>query len=203
MLASVTLHAAVLLSQQSTDKISETPLSTMQITLGSIQAVAAPVAATQKKAAPPTPKQTKKIAAAPKVVEAPPVASVSEEPVSPPQQSAPTTSTENRDMAAMAEQAARAEQQRITLTQLLRQALHEHFYYPMLARKRGWQGEVQLAFSLDTSGTIINARIAQGSGYSALDRAALKSLSKVATIEVGLSQAHSFKLPVIYSLNGG
>lgn len=101
-----------------------------------------------------------------------------------------------------AEQAS-TQQQRSSLNQRLQQALAKHFHYPMLARKRGWQGVVRLAFTLDTNGLITNARVAQSSGYRALDRAALKSLHQVAGINKQLTQALSFELPVIYSLSGG
>jgi protein TonB len=96
-----------------------------------------------------------------------------------------------------------SEQQRNNLMLILRQALDEQFRYPPLARKHGWQGKVLLAFTLDTRGTIIDARIAQSSGYGTLDNAAIASLTRVATIEAGPSQALSFELPVIYRLNGG
>lgn len=95
------------------------------------------------------------------------------------------------------------EQRRSSLNQLLTQALAKHFHYPMLARKRGWQGEVLLAFTLSTSGAITDARIAHGSGYSSLDHAALKSLNLVAHIGEQLTQELNFELPVIYRLNGG
>lgn len=87
--------------------------------------------------------------------------------------------------------------------QILRQALAQQFRYPLLARKRGWQGEVLLAFTLDSRGTIIDARIAHSSGYGALDNAAIASLIRVATIEAGPSRPLSFELPVIYRLHGG
>lgn len=85
----------------------------------------------------------------------------------------------------------------------LAQALAEHFSYPLLARKRGWQGEVHLAFTLDNQGTIVQARIAQSSGYSALDGAALQSLRQVAGIGRPLQQEFNLELPVVYRLNGG
>lgn len=127
-----------------------------------------------------------------------------------PELSSSSLELQNKDMTASLAQAAtttggadNTAQQRHTITQQLKQALAKHFYYPMMARKHGWQGIVLLAFDIDPSGTIIHARIAQGSGYGALNQAALKSLHKVAAINIGLSQALSFELPVIYNLNGG
>jgi TonB family protein len=112
-------------------------------------------------------------------------------------------STHATQAATTTEGADHTSQQRHTITQQLKQALAKHFYYPMIARKHGWQGIVLLAFDIDPSGTIIHARIAQGSGYGALNQAALKSLHKVAAINIEPSQTFSFELPVIYNLNGG
>ncbi|NOR50983.1 MAG: hypothetical protein GQ470_00035, partial [Gammaproteobacteria bacterium] len=46
------------------------------------------------------------------------------------------------------------------LTLRLQQALSNHFSYPFLARRRGWQGEVILAFTLESDGQILDIRIA-------------------------------------------
>lgn len=86
---------------------------------------------------------------------------------------------------------------------ILRQALDEQFRYPPLARKHGWQGEVLLAFTLDTRGTIIDAHIARSSGYTLLDRAALASLQQVGAITSRLPLARQLELPVIYRLQEG
>ncbi|MDH5785019.1 MAG: TonB family protein [Chromatiales bacterium] len=94
-------------------------------------------------------------------------------------------------------------QERATLISQIEQELANHFYYPIKARKYGWQGEVHLAFSIGTDGTLFNIRIAQGSGYSTLDRAALFSLSEITRIESTLSDTMSLELPVIYRLHGG
>lgn len=82
----------------------------------------------------------------------------------------------------------------------LRRELTNHFSYPQLARRRGWQGEVILAFRLEVDGTIINARVARSSGYGVLDRAALNSLGKVKRINQTLPQEQDMQLPVIYRL---
>lgn len=81
-------------------------------------------------------------------------------------------------------------------------ALARHFYYPRMAMRRGWQGEVILAFQLQADGTIVNARIAQSSGYSVLDRAALHALGKVNRIRNTLRGNRAMQLPVIYRLEG-
>ncbi len=84
----------------------------------------------------------------------------------------------------------------------LHQELARHFNYPLLARRCGWQGEVLLAFRLETDGRIIDARIARSSGYRVLDHAALTALGKVKRIETGASHGLAMQLPVIYRLEG-
>lgn len=94
-------------------------------------------------------------------------------------------------------------QQRAAIRTLLRQELKKHYHYPFLARRRGWHGAVLLGFTLDERGSIINARVTKSSGHRTLDSAALKSLKRVAGIELQPTEALDFELPVIYNLYGG
>ena len=105
-----------------------------------------------------------------------------------------------RHISVLLSQHSSTEQQRMGISQRLKQALAKHFRYPGQARKRGWQRTVLTTFTLNTNGTIINAHIEQGSGYTTLDHAAL---IQVASINARPSQELSFEIPVIYSLNGG
>jgi len=84
----------------------------------------------------------------------------------------------------------------------LQQSLARHFSYPLLARRRGWQGEVVLAFRLQSDGRIIDAHVARSSGYGVLDRAALDALGKVGRISQGAEYGLAMQLPVIYRLEG-
>jgi protein TonB len=84
----------------------------------------------------------------------------------------------------------------------LQEALARHFSYPLLARRRGWQGEVLLAFRLQSDGRIIDARVARSSGYGVLDRAALDALGKVGRISPESEYGFAMQLPVIYRLEG-
>jgi protein TonB len=84
----------------------------------------------------------------------------------------------------------------------LQQEIARHFNYPLLARRRGWQGEVLLAFRLEADGRISDARVLRSSGYGVLDRAALTALGKVGRIAAGLSRGLAMELPVIYRLEG-
>jgi protein TonB len=100
------------------------------------------------------------------------------------------------------EQKAAEELNEQSLLAAVRLALARHFHYPRMAMRRGWQGEVILAFHLQADGTIVNARIAQSSGYSVLDRAALKALDEINRIGHPLRGDHAMQLPVIYRLEG-
>lgn len=95
-----------------------------------------------------------------------------------------------------------SETERQLLLGRLRVALTEHFHYPMQARRLGWQGEVVLAFRLESDGRILDARIASSSGHGVLDRAALKSLTKVERLEHETAHSFTLKIPVIYRLEG-
>lgn len=61
----------------------------------------------------------------------------------------------------------------------LQQALAPHFNYPRLARKRGWQGTVEVGLHIATDGRLSNIHIMQSSGHHLLDHAALKSLQQL------------------------
>lgn len=89
-----------------------------------------------------------------------------------------------------------------TLRITLQQELARHFSYPLLARKRGWEGEVLLAFRLEADGRIVDARIARSSGHGVLDRAALTALGKVKRVPSGSLRGVAMQLPVIYRLEG-
>ena len=60
----------------------------------------------------------------------------------------------------------------------LESTLNAHLSYPLLARKRGWQGTVRLALHIDERGRVVKAEVAESSGHRLLDRAALEGLAR-------------------------
>ena len=84
------------------------------------------------------------------------------------------------------------------------------FKYPVLARKRGWQGEVLLWLEINSQGEISNIAIKRSSGYKVLDRNAVKTFELIAIIspelktelETKLAGNHRLSIPVIYKLTG-
>ncbi len=80
------------------------------------------------------------------------------------------------------------------------------FKYPILARKRGWQGEVVLALDINPRGKISQVVIQRSSGYKVLDRNAVKTFEGIAELSPELSTAlakeHHLFIPVVYKLTG-
>ncbi|WP_172597690.1 energy transducer TonB [Sulfuriflexus mobilis] len=87
---------------------------------------------------------------------------------------------------------------------VLRKAFNAHFYYPRLAVRRGWQGQVRLGLRIEANGHLSRIRILQGSGYELLDKAAIKSLNKLEMLPTAITllNGHSMDLilPVKYQL---
>ena len=61
----------------------------------------------------------------------------------------------------------------------LRKALLTRFEYPLLARRRGWEGRVRVALLVKPDGGLREMHVVQSSGYQVLDEAALEDLKEV------------------------
>ena len=89
----------------------------------------------------------------------------------------------------------------------LQNRLNRYLVYPLRARKRGWQGEVMVAFNINNHGQLNNVRLAKSSGYLLLDRSAVTAISKLNKITLpnilGELQAMDLQLPVRYELREG
>jgi periplasmic protein TonB len=101
-----------------------------------------------------------------------------------------------------------------TARQTAREQLHNsilrlvssRFNYPLLARRKGWQGVVKLQVHIESDGRISRLHVEQTSGYPVLDRAALQSLqlASVPDAEKWMQgQAIDIIIPVEYRLVGG
>lgn len=114
----------------------------------------------------------------------------------------PTAVAAPRDAADAPErhrQTARAQIRAQLLTDLAR-----HFEYPLLARRRGWEGTVWLAFVVAPNGALEHIHVARGSGYDALDHSAVNALHRVGRLHHAShwlgGDALQMQLPVIYRL---
>lgn len=89
----------------------------------------------------------------------------------------------------------------------VRENFAQHFYYPMLARRHGWQGQVLLGFSVAANGSIHDVRVQRGSGYSVLDESAQSTLNRIKQlhqVQHWLGGATmQLQLSVVYRLQGG
>lgn len=83
------------------------------------------------------------------------------------------------------------------IQQYLHDEFQRYFYYPRLAIKRGWQGEVQIGLRIEANGTLSRIRVLRGSGYSLLDNAATKSLARVEALPAAVSLLGGSSLDVI------
>jgi protein TonB len=80
------------------------------------------------------------------------------------------------------------------------------FNYPLLARRKGWQGVVRLQLHIEPDGRISRLHVEQTSGYPVLDQAALQSLQLASVPDAKQwmqGQSIDMIIPVEYRLVGG
>lgn len=89
----------------------------------------------------------------------------------------------------------------------LHQRFHARFDYPLIARVKGWQGEVTLGLRVEPDGTLTHLRVINTSGYAILDQASLRTLKGIARVPPAadwLGGRHvDLELPVEYRLTEG
>lgn len=82
--------------------------------------------------------------------------------------------------------------------------LSQFLVYPPLARQRGWEGTVDMAFDVAASGQLDNIRISQSSGHTILDQSAKKALEKVKRIMISTNWHNvpiaKIMIPIHYQL---
>lgn len=95
---------------------------------------------------------------------------------------------------------------RALVQQRLQQEIPNHFYYPRLARRQGYQGTVTLSIELHRQGYITEIQILKSSGYRILDLAAKDAASRMA-VDWARQLLHEsrvqIQLPVQYILTEG
>lgn len=93
------------------------------------------------------------------------------------------------------------------VAQRLNLAFSEHFTYPRLAQRNGWQGMVKLGLRIEPNGQLSRIRVVSTSGFPVLDQAALETLYRISTLQ-GVDPwlngtPFDTVLPVEYRLLGG
>jgi len=66
--------------------------------------------------------------------------------------------------------------------QALLEALLPHFDYPPLARRRGWQGRVNVGLHIEADGDLTRIRLVESSGHALLDGAAVRNVTELRSI---------------------
>jgi protein TonB len=99
---------------------------------------------------------------------------------------------------------------RQTVSEQLRKSIlrlvSSHFDYPLLARRKGWQGVVKLQVHIESNGRISRLHVEQTSGYAVLDQAALQTLQLASLPDAEQwmqGRAIDIIIPVEYRLVGG
>lgn len=86
-------------------------------------------------------------------------------------------------------------------------AISKHKKYPKIAQIRGWEGEAIVELVLDSNGKIKSKKIAQSSGFEALDKQALEMVDKAAPFptppEALRSNSFTITVPVPFKLENG
>jgi len=82
----------------------------------------------------------------------------------------------------------------------IRDAIQQGIAYPAMARRMGWEGKVVVSFQVLSDGSVRDVRVVQGSGHSALDRAAVEGVRKAAPFPKPPAEAVIIT-PVVYRLD--
>jgi len=89
---------------------------------------------------------------------------------------------------------------KLKYTNRIRQIIADHRIYPLKARRRGIQGDVSVAFSVDMKGVIHSSSVTASSGFSILDKAALEILVLSSPLPIP-PQEMKLDLPISFVLN--
>lgn len=87
----------------------------------------------------------------------------------------------------------------------LRDAVETYFYYPPLARRRGWEGEVVVGIRVEGDGRLSTVDVVSSSGYRVLDAAAIDSIRRMARLQMNSVDwlpegGVEVEMPVLYRL---
>ncbi len=77
--------------------------------------------------------------------------------------------------------------------------IQKKIIYPGIARKKGWQGRVLISFVILEDGSVIDIQIIESSGYSLLDKNAVKSVLSAAPFPTPPVKAEII-IPISYAL---
>lgn len=82
----------------------------------------------------------------------------------------------------------------------IREAILAHLQYPLIARRRGWSGQVEVCFLIAPDGNVSELRIRTSSGYEVLDEQALAAIRRAAPFTPPRVAA-LLVMPITFQLN--
>lgn len=82
----------------------------------------------------------------------------------------------------------------------IREILAQNLKYPKMAQKLRMQGEVRIAFSLDSDGSVSNIKVIESSGFDLLDSDAASLIEKTASRFPKPSESVRISVPLSYVL---
>jgi protein TonB len=83
--------------------------------------------------------------------------------------------------------------------QYIKNDIQNKIIYPLIARKKGWQGTVVVSFVVSEDGMVKNVQIKESSGFSLLDQCAVNTIKKAAPFPPPPARAELI-VPINYNL---
>ena len=196
LLASLCLHLAIAVPWLSAFQFAGHRETVLTVTLDAPEHATAPAeasAARARSAAPPQTAATVATAVMPAAIAA---------------QAAPAVPTLNHTATGRAApddgDGLQAESARAKIQAELLLELQRYFEYPLVARRRGWEGTVVLSFVVESDGALRRIQVARSSGYDLLDTSAVAAVHRVERLaEARLwldGRSLEMNIPVIYRL---
>ena len=125
---------------------------------------------------------------------------VADNPASAPVAATPTDTTANTSVTETPTVPADEEYRRANFG-AIRDTILANLRYPMLARRRGWSGQVEIAFKITPDGSVSELRIVASSGFPVLDDQALAAIRHSAPFSPPPRIAAILVMPVNFQLN--
>jgi len=83
----------------------------------------------------------------------------------------------------------------------IRDSILGNLQYPMMARRRGWSGQVEVSFTIDPDGSVTDLKVFSTSGFPILDEQAMTAILRSAPFNPPPPRAVELVMPVTFRLN--
>jgi len=89
----------------------------------------------------------------------------------------------------------------LAFLKLLREKIQAHREYPYVAKRLGYQGVTTVRFTLSQAGDLTMLKVAEPSGHSVLDQAALDAIQKITPLKPPSMMGNlRIEIPVAFEL---